>query len=974
MKHIYLVFRKLLTFIILSIFFCFVSISFSSLIFTQKAFLILFNGGIILFTGFMIIQTIRRKVNLLKNDLNTYETPLHCIDVPKPATLDITNPHISEKIQRLTETQYRLLFENMASGFALHQMIYDNQNQPIDFIYIEVNSAFENITGLSVKNIIGKTIREVLPDMEEELIQNFGKVAKSGIALTFTNQSKTLGKYLETYVFSPEKDKFAVIFNDATERVLSEIELKISEQKFSNIFDISPNLIVITRKSDGKIMDGNPALTKITGFSKEEYLGQSTTDLNWWVNIEERNTMLKKIEESGEINNWKIHMRIKNGEILTCLFSARPLIYMGDPCLIIVTTDITELKHAEEQIRKNEARLLRAQSIGQIGYSEQDINAENIWVSAEGMKIYGFQPMEGFIPVKMLAECIQDFDTLKKATADLLENGKKYDIEFIIHPIDGSPPKYIHAVSDLEKDQQGNPLKVISTFQDVTNQKLIEKVLQDKEALLRSIFSSTPVGIGLTINRNFQECNDTFFKMTGYAPEEIIGKNARILYSSEEVFQFIGKELARKTKDQNSSVIPTQWLRKDGAIIDILLNFVPLDPSDLSKGTTFTALDISELKQVENKVRENEEKFRIAFDNAPTGMSMINADGQYLAVNPWLCKMFGYTEEELLSGTIYNITHPDDLEASTQWVIKMISGDNSEPEFAKRFIHKDGHIVWGLIHAQWLRNSDGSPRMSIAHILDITDQKLALEEIKKLNAELEKRVLERTAQLEQANKDLESFAYSVSHDLRAPIRHIDGFIRLLYSHIPSPDETLYNYYSKIIASSIRMSRMIDDLLTFSRLGRKELTMTELNLNTLILEIIDQYKTETSSRQISWNVKPLPIITGDLNLLRMAFENLISNAIKYTSKTTMAEIEIGANIYPFRTEIYIRDNGVGFNMAYSSKLFGVFQRLHANDEFEGTGIGLANVKQIINKHKGSIRAEGIENEGATFFVTFYEPKM
>jgi signal transduction histidine kinase len=256
----------------------------------------------------------------------------------------------------------------------------------------------------------------------------------------------------------------------------------------------------------------------------------------------------------------------------------------------------------------------------------------------------------------------------------------------------------------------------------------------------------------------------------------------------------------------------------------------------------------------------------------------------------------------------------------------------------------------------------------------IAERNKAVSEMQELNQNLERMVSERTAQLEQSNQDLEAFAFSVSHDLKAPLRHVIGFASLMYSNIESPNASIINYYEKINIASKRMSSMIDELLTFSRLGRKELNLLPVDTELLINEVIEEYKQDYAHRDIEWIIESIPMVMGDKALLKIVFENLISNAIKYTSKKQKSIIEIGSKEGPEnKLTIYIKDNGAGFDMAYANRLFGVFQRLHSSDEFEGIGIGLANVRRIILKHNGTITAEGKQNEGASFYITLSRAK-
>ncbi len=245
-----------------------------------------------------------------------------------------------------------------------------------------------------------------------------------------------------------------------------------------------------------------------------------------------------------------------------------------------------------------------------------------------------------------------------------------------------------------------------------------------------------------------------------------------------------------------------------------------------------------------------------------------------------------------------------------------------------------------------------------------------LEQIQRLNRELEQRVKERTAELEAANQELEAFSYSVSHDLRAPLRHIGGFATMLNAHAGATlDEKGKRYVTVIQDSARRMGQLIDDLLQFSRTGRAELRREPVKLDELVGQIRQGLEDESAGRKIAWQCTPLPVVTGDAALLRQVFANLLSNAVKYTRQRPEARIEVGATSGAGEVVVFVRDNGAGFDMKYAEKLFGVFQRLHADEDFEGTGVGLATVRRIVQRHGGRVWAEAKVQEGATFFVAF-----
>jgi light-regulated signal transduction histidine kinase (bacteriophytochrome) len=273
-----------------------------------------------------------------------------------------------------------------------------------------------------------------------------------------------------------------------------------------------------------------------------------------------------------------------------------------------------------------------------------------------------------------------------------------------------------------------------------------------------------------------------------------------------------------------------------------------------------------------------------------------------------------------------------------------------------------------VVASRWSLRRDalGQPTAILETNNDITEHKRREQETRLLNDELAKR----TAELEAINKELEAFAYSVSHDLRAPLRHIAGFTELLQKNAASQlNEKSQRYMTMILESANRMGHLIDDLLAFSRIGRAETHKAMVSLDQLVQEALSETRQETDGRNIVWKIGGLPSWYGDRSMLRLALVNLISNAVKFTRTRPQAEIEIGCrNKSPNEVVVFVRDNGVGFDMKYVNKLFGVFQRLHGPEVFEGTGIGLATVQRIVHRHGGRAWAEGLVDQGATFYFS------
>ncbi len=395
-----------------------------------------------------------------------------------------------------------------------------------------------------------------------------------------------------------------------------------------------------------------------------------------------------------------------------------------------------------------------------------------------------------------------------------------------------------------------------------------------------------------------------------------------------------------------------------------------LEPDGSIREWVGTVNDVHDRKQAEADLRENQARLNSFVEADLIGILFGDIYRQIFYANDKFLNIVGYSRADLEAGRLdwVNLTPPEYLPLDKLGISEAQSRGACTP-YEKEYIRKDGSRVPVLLGYRLL---EPEREQSVVFILDLSAQKQAeaalLANEAQFRQDLELRVQERTVQLEAANRELESFSYSVSHDLRAPLRHIAGFVELLQKRLDPAqlDDTSQRYLSIIAETTRQAGTLIDDLLAFSRMARSEMRLIPIEMNLLVQEVLRELEPDLAGRQIDWKIEPLPNVQADPSMLRLVLRNLLENAVKYTRLQPSSQISIGSFEQEQSVVFFVKDNGIGFNMQYVHKIFGIFQRLHSDPNYEGTGIGLANVQRIIHRHGGSVWAEGAVNEGATLF--------
>jgi PAS domain S-box-containing protein len=784
--------------------------------------------------------------------------------------------------------------------------------------------------------------------------------------------------------------------------------------RFKEMTERARDIITIVDYKTGNILYGNQAALKAYGYPREEFLTLNIHNLqpnHTHASINDQ--MNQAISDSGVLFE-TIHKR-KDGSCFPVEVNASRFNFSEKQTLISIARDINKRKKTEKELQKEQA--FNSAILSNIGSLVIVYDAQahiSFWNQACCL-------LTGYQAAEVLGHYIWDFllpdglaEEVKRDSPGYISqhSARFFENQWITKT---GEMRQITWNSNCILDEEGQTAFIIDTGQDVTERRRTQAALQENEALFRSVFEQAAVGIVFTNPQGIiTDFNQRLCDMLGYTRQELLGRRVFDLTHPNEHQKIVNGTNKLISQKENNAVWERRYIKKDGSILSTNVAVTMLRDENDNPKLFFTFVeDITDLKHAQEELQLNNRRMKAQLDlhqmhgHRLQSLADFTLQKAVELTDSQLGFIAQVNDDETIMNMLTGINEIQSHMISTDLLLNYpLKQDNLltkvihqrhtildnhviQPQTGFSPVHlpiskyltipilNDDHIVFVVSVANKPSDYTETDIQQLTLLVEdmwlIVKRNQAEEELQTLNAELELHVQERTARLEAANKELEAFTYSVSHDLRAPLRSIGGFTQALQEDFSNvlPEEGRH-HLERIEKSINRMNQLIEALLRLSRLSRHSLNIVSIEPAKIIHSAWDELETEKGKRNITLTIADLPSCKADPALIKQVFVNLLSNAIKYSQPVQQTEIYIGWQDLEGETVYWIKDNGVGFDMQYADRLFGVFQRLHSSNQFEGTGVGLAIVQRIISRHGGRIWFKAAPNQGATFYFTLGEP--
>ncbi len=771
-----------------------------------------------------------------------------------------------------------------------------------------------------------------------------------------------------------------------------------SESRHRALFENDHVPMLIVDPEDGAIVDANPAAVAFYGWPRERLRAMHVTEINTLSPAEVQTEMARAQAEAR--NHFEFRHRRADGSVREVEVASGPIIFGRRTLLYSIVKDVTERRLADERLRDTLDQFERAQAVAHLGSWVWHIRENRVEWSPQMFAIFGVDraAFDGDL-AGVIARAIHPDDraAVERANRRVLEERRPTPMEYRVVRPDGSVRTVRGEAGDLVVGPDGSPERLSGVVLDVTDFRASEEALrrsvaelertsaallsvvedhQRAEAALRQseqdyrlLFDANPNPMWIydLETLGFLEVNHAAVQHYGYSRQEFLAMTIERIRPAEEWPRL--RAHLRQAPGTIQASGPWVHQRKDGSCLQVEVRSHSLTWR-CRQTRLVLAHDVTEREAARRALEESEARLRRAIVESPVPILLHAEDGTVVQLSQAWCHITGYSRDELRTVSEWTRraygTDAPRVEAGIRTLFDL-DARVTEGEFPIRT--RSGELrIWEFSSSPVGRLPDGR-RLVISMATDRTARRAAEDEVRRLNAELEERVRARTAELEAANAELEAFSYSVSHDLRAPLRGINGFARILEEEqAPRLDAEGRRILGVVRSEAVRMGTLIDDLLRFSRLGRQPIHRLPFDTRALVEAVVAECRARHLGTDVAVDLGDLPAASGDPALLRQVWVNLLDNAFKYTGREPSPRIAIRGTVEAGTVHYSVADNGIGFDMAHASRLFGVFQRLHPHEEFEGTGVGLALVRRIVGRHGGRTWAEAAPRHGATFHFT------